>query len=30
MAKNPVKNPPPSAGDLGSTPGQETKIPHVA
>ena len=25
-----VKNPPPSAGDAGSIPGQGTKIPHAA
>ena len=25
-----VKNPPCNAGDLGSTPGQVTKIPHAA
>ena len=24
-----VKNPPWNAGDMGSIPGQETKIPHV-
>ena len=24
-----VKNPPSNAGDLGSTPGRETKIPHA-
>ena len=24
-----VKNPPSTAGDVGSTPGQQTKIPHV-
>ena len=24
-----VKNPPSNAGDLGSIPGQETKIPHA-
>ena len=29
MVKNPVKNPPPNAGDLGSIPGPGTKIPHV-
>ena len=25
-----VKNPPPNAGDMGSIPGQGTKIPHAA
>ena len=25
-----VKNPPSNAGDSGSIPGQETKIPHAA
>ena len=24
-----VKNPPSNAGDVGSTPGKETKIPHA-